>query len=185
VSAILRESRRIARHERALAYWAVLLAMGMSLWVGATAVPPEWMRVPALFVHLGGVIVGLGAAVLLETKGLLWAVGRNTVEDVRRIEHTVSPLAWMGIFALLASGAFLHPDLTNPLTVVKMFAVLIAALNGVAMTRLTDELERLPANIRFGALPLRMRTWMIWSATVSQLSWWTAVIIGMLNTAMR
>lgn len=181
----LRESRRIARHERALAYWAVLLAMILSLWVGATAVPPDWLRIPALFVHLGGVIVGLGAAVLLETKGLLWAVGRNSVEDVRRIEHTVSPLAWMGIFALLASGAFLQPDLTQPLTVLKMAAVLTAAMNGVAMTRLTDELARLPQNVRFGALPFRMRAWAVWSATVSQVSWWTAVIIGMLNTAGR
>ncbi len=163
----------------------MLLAMGLSLWVGMTAVPPEWMRIPALFVHLGGVIVGLGAAVLLETKGLLWAVGRNTLEDVRRIEHTVSPLAWMGIFALLASGAFLQPDLTNPLTVIKMCAVLLAAMHGVAMTRLTDELARLPAEVRFGALPLSMRAWSIWSATVSQASWWTAVIIGMINTTAR
>jgi hypothetical protein len=28
-----------------------------------------------------------------------------------------------------------------------------------------------------------MQLWCIWSALVSQVGWWTAVIIGMLNTA--
>jgi len=32
-------------------------------------------------------------------------------------------------------------------------------------------------------LPGRLRAWCVWSAVVSQFGWWTAVLIGMLNTA--
>ena len=58
-------------------------------------------------------------------------------------------------------------------------------MNGVAMTRLTADLARLPASVR---LPARPRA----GARVVRLErlrlaggWWTAVIIGMLNTALR
>ena len=93
--------------------------------------------------------------------------------------------AWLGIVGLFATGAFLQPDLAQPLTAIKMIAVLVAAMNGVAMTRLTDQLDRLPGTVRFSALPARLRLWCVWSAVVSQTAWWTAVLIGMLNTASR
>jgi hypothetical protein len=179
------ERRRAARRRRAFSYWGVLIAMYLSLWLGSSVVPPEWMHYPALLFHLASVIVGLGAAVLLETKGLLWTVGRRTLGELRQTERTVTPLAWLGIAGLLTTGIFLHPDLTDPLTVLKMTAVLVVALNGVAMTRVAGELARLPATTRFRALPRRLRQWCIWSAVVSQAGWWTAVMIGMLNTAAR
>lgn len=181
----LTEARRVARHRRAVAYWCVLLAMFTSLWIGASVAPPAWLHAPALFGHLAAVIVGLGSAVLLETTGLLWTIRRGTLDDLRRVERTVSGLAWLGIAALLATGAFLQPDLGQPLTALKMTAVLVAAMNGVGMTRLTDELARLPGRVRFSALPRRLRLWCLWSAAVSQAAWWTAVLIGMLNTASR
>lgn len=181
----LTERRRNARHRRAVAYWAVALAMFVSLWVGASVAPPEWVRSPALFAHLGSVIVGLGAAVLLETSGLLWMLRRRTLDDLRRVERTVSGLAWLAIAGLLATGAFLQPDLSQPLTALKMLAVLVVAMNGVSTTKLTAELARLPAGVRFGALPGRLRLWCVWSAVVSQAGWWTAVLIGMLSTASR
>jgi hypothetical protein len=183
VSATLTENRRAARHRRAVGYWTVLLSLALSLWIGSQVVPHDWVHRPALFVHLASVIVGLGSAVLLEMSGLLWMLRRTQLEDLRRVERTVSGLAWLGIAGLLFSGAFLQPDLTNPLTDLKMAAVLLAAMNGVAMTRLTDELRRLPAGVRFSMLPGRLRAWCVWSAVVSQAGWWTAVLIGMLNTA--
>lgn len=179
----LTERHRRARHRRAAGYWGVLIAMYVSLAFGATLRPPEWLHYGALFAHLASVIVGLGAAVLLELQGLLWARGRAALSDLRRTERAVTPLAWLGIAGLLASGAFLEPDLADPLTALKMLAVLVAAMNGVAMTRLTRELERLPGTVAFPRLPRRFQLWCIWSALISQAAWWTAVIIGMLNTA--
>jgi hypothetical protein len=181
----LAEARRAARHRRAVGYWCIALAWLISLWFGSTLLPPEWVHAPALFGHLASVIVGLGAAVLLELSGLLWMLRRGGLDDLRRVERTVSGLAWLGIAGLIATGAFLQPNLADPLTALKMIAVLIAAMNGVAMTRLTAELARLPGQVRFAALPRRLQAWCVWSAVVSQAAWWTAVLIGMLNTSSR
>lgn len=182
---LLAERRRAARHGRAVAYWWVLIAWLLSLWIGTTIVPLEWVHRPALFGHLASVIVGLGSAVLLEMSGLLWMLRRTSLDDLRRVEGTVTGLAWLGIAGLLATGAFLQPDLSNPLTAIKMIAVLVAAMNGVAMTRLTAELGRLPGRVRFSMIPRKLQLWCVWSAVVSQTAWWTAVLIGMLNTASR
>lgn len=179
------ERLRAARHRRAIGYWWVLIAWLLSLWIGTSVVPHDWLHAPALFGHLASVIVGLGAAVLLEMSGLLWMLRRTSLDDMRRTEPPVTALAWLGIAGLLVTGAFLQPDLSQPLTGIKMIAVLVAAMNGVAMTRLTDELDRLPGAVRFSSLPARLKLWCVWSAVVSQTAWWTAVLIGMLNTASR
>lgn len=175
--------RRTARHRRAAAYWGVILALYLSLWIGASLSPAPWLHMTALFAHLGSVIVGLGAAVILEVTGLLWVTDRRSLDELIRSEGLVSLVAWAGIFGLLGSGALLQPNLSDPGTVVKMTAVLIVAMNGVAMTRLTNELRRLPPEVRFAAIPRSLKLWCVWSAAVSQVCWWTAVIIGMLNTA--
>jgi hypothetical protein len=181
----LSERRRTARRKRAFAYWGVAFGLYLSLWFGASLAPPFWLHVGMLFVHLSSIIVGLGAAVFLEFNGALWTVGRRTLADVRHAERSVSALAWIGIIGLFISGAFLQPNLEDPFTAVKMIAVLVVAMNGVAMTRLTGELARLPASVPFRSIPRRLQLWCLWSAVVSQVGWWTAVIIGMVNTALR
>lgn len=160
-----------------------MLALFLSLWASTNLSPPPWVHITALFAHLASVIIGLGAAVVLEFTGLLWITDRRTLDELRRSEKLVSLVAWAGILGLIASGTFLQPNLADPLTVVKMIAVLIVGMNGVAMTRLTRELARLPAHARFDAIPQSVKLWCVWSALVSQAAWWTAVIIGMLNTA--
>ncbi len=177
------ERRRAARHGRALGYWGVMLSLSLSLWLGTQLVPQPWLHMVMLFAHLASIIIGLGAAVFLEFNGFLWISGRRTLADLRHTERSVSALAWLGIVGLFASGAFLQPNLAAPLTEIKMLAVLIVAMNGVAMTRLTADLARLPAVTPFRSVPRRMQLWCIWSGIVSQVGWWTAVLIGMLNTA--
>ncbi len=179
----LSERRRSARHRRAVAYWAVIFALYVSLAVSTALAPPPWLHLTALFAHLGSVIVGLGAAVVLEFTGLLWITDRRGLDDLRRNERLISVIAWLGIIGLIGSGALLQPNLSDPRTIVKMLAVLLVAMNGVAMTRLTAELGRLPSGARFSSIPASLKLWCLWSAVVSQVGWWTAVILGMLNTA--
>lgn len=155
----------------------------LSLWLGSVLTPPRWLYYPMLLGHLAAVIIGLGAAILLESKALRWAMGSAQVSDILMIERIASPLAWVGIVGLLSTGAFLQPNLASPLTAIKMLAVAVAALNGVALTRMTREMRRLPADIAFRRVPQRLRAWCIGSSIVSQMAWWTAVIVGMLNTA--
>ncbi|MGF3056350.1 hypothetical protein [Microbacterium sp. YY-01] len=173
---------RRARHRRILGYSAVLIGMFLSIWLGSVLRLDDWVRYPALFGHLAALVAGLGAAVLLESVALLWTIGRAEVADIWFIERIATPLAWLGISGLMATGAFLQANFASPLTVIKMLAVLIAALNGVAMTRMTAQLHRLPGTIRFRRVPWRLRFWCVTSALISQGAWWTAVVIGMLNT---
>ena len=178
-----RETLRRARHRRALGYWAVLIGLWLSLWVGTSVQVRESFHLPFLFAHLAAVIAGLGATVVLDAKAVQWVLGRATLGDVHRMEQAVTPLAWLGITGLLASGAFLSPDLGEPLTALKMTAVLVAALNGVAVGRLADTLDRMPVHMPFRRVPTRLKLWCAGSAATSQVAWWCAVVLGMMNTA--
>jgi hypothetical protein len=183
VSIALSEQRSLARHRRALGYWAVTLGMLASLWISTQIQPAAWMHLPMLFAHLASVIAGLGATVMLDVKALRWVLGTQQLSELWVFEKSVTPLAWAGIIGLLFTGAFLQPVLDSPVTALKMVAVYVAAMNGVALGRLTDELHRMPPDTRFATAPTRVKLWCLSSAATSQIAWWTAVIIGMLNTS--
>ncbi|REJ04035.1 hypothetical protein DY023_17140 [Microbacterium bovistercoris] len=183
MSIALSERRSLARHRRALGYWAVSIGMFASLWISTQIQPAPWMHLPMLFTHLASVIAGLGATVMLDVKALRWVTGAQQLSDLWLFERSVTPLAWAGITGLLFTGAFLQPSLDEPITALKMVAVFVAAMNGVALGRLTDTLRRMPPDTRFAAAPTRLKLWCLSSAATSQIAWWTAVIIGMLNTS--
>lgn len=185
MSGSLIERRRIARHQRAYAYWAVLIAWCVSIWLGTSLQPAVWVHATALFVHLASIVVGLGAALMVEYTGLLWMRGRRPVEKVREMEHTLAVPAWLGIVGLLASGALLELHMDQPRTFLKLLAVLVLALNGVSVSRLGAELDRLPDGTAYASVPARLKRWCVTSGIVSQVAWWTAVVIGMLNTTSR
>lgn len=177
--------RSLSRHRRVLGYWAVVIGMTLSLWVGTQWHPDARIRLPFLFLHLASVIAGLGATVVLDARALRWVIGRDCLADVLTAEHSVTPLAWLGVAGLIFTGAFLAPDLSQPLTALKMAAVSVAALNGVALGRLTDELRRMPTRIAFRRTPAQMKLWCAASATLSQVAWWLAVALGTMNTTSR
>lgn len=176
------EKRRRRRRLRATAYACVAVAWALTVWVSTMLTPPDWVRMPVLFLHLASLVVGLGAVLMIEWHGLLWATGWSTAREVRQADRTLILPVWAGLAGLLATGALLQPDLGQPLTLVKLVAVLVLSLNGVALTRWTSELARMPAKARFRSLPRAARTGYVASGVVSQLAWWTAVLIGMINS---
>ncbi|MGR0218581.1 hypothetical protein [Agromyces sp. ZXT2-6] len=178
----MREKQRRRRRLRLAAYAGVAAAWALTVWLGTLLSPPEWLRTPTLFLHLASLVVGLGAVLMIEWHGLLWATGWSTAREVRQADRTLIVPVWLGLAGLFATGALLQPDLGQPLTVVKLGAVLVLALNGVALTRWTADLARMPAKAHFGALPRAARVGYVVSGVVSQLAWWTAVLIGMLNS---
>lgn len=178
----LGEKRRRRRRLRAAAYAAVTVAWALTVWLSTMLAPPEWVRMPVLFLHLASLVVGLGAVLMIEWHGLLWATGWSTAREVRQADRTLILPVWVGLAGLLATGALLQPDLGQPLTVVKLVAVLVLTLNGVALTRWTADLARMPAKAHFRALPRAARVGYVASGVVSQLAWWTAVLIGMINS---
>ena len=161
---------------------AIAAGWAAAISISTLLVPPPWLHTVALFVHLASVIVGLGAVLMVDWYALLWVTEWRTVRDLRQVDITLKLPIWIGIIGLLASGALLQPDLSSPLTLVKLGAVLVLSLNGVAITRWTVHLARFPRKTRFSSLPRAARLRFIASATISQIAWWTAVIIGMTNS---
>jgi hypothetical protein len=178
----IREKRARSKRRRLVAYVGVAAAWAVTVWAAAVLTPPDWLHGLALFVHLASLVVGLGAVLMIEWHALLWATGWSSVRELRQADRTMILPVWAGLGGLLVSGALLEPDLQQPATLVKMAAVLVLALNGVALTHWTHALARLPGSARFASLPSRARVGFVASAIVSQVAWWTAVIVGLLSS---
>ncbi|MBM7502714.1 hypothetical protein ACFPER_04480 [Agromyces aurantiacus] len=178
----MREKQARRRRRRLLAYAGVTAAWAVTVWLSTVLAPPDWLHGIALFVHVGALVIGLGAVLMIEWHALLWATGWSNVRELRQADRTMILPVWVGLGGLLASGALLEPDLGRPATLVKLGAVLVLSLNGVALTRWTHDLARLPANAHFRSLPRGARVGFVTSAVVSQAAWWTAVVIGLVNS---
>src|SRR5690606_33307209 len=138
----LKEKQRRRQRRRALGYVLVTGAWAASVGLSTLLAPPPWLHTVALFVHLASLILGLGAVLMVEWYGLLWSTEWRSVRDLRQVDVTATPLIWAGLVGLLASGALLQPNLESPLTMVKLGAVLLVSLNGVAVTQWTFHLAR-------------------------------------------
>lgn len=182
VTMTLKEKHRRRLRRRLVAYAGVAVAWAASIWISTLLAPPDWLHTLALFAHLASLIVGLGAVLMIEWHALLWATGWSSVRELRQADKTLIIPIWAGLVGLLVTGALLQPQLDDPLTLVKLGAVLLLSLNGVAITRWTADLGRMPPATRFRALPRLVRVRFVASAVFSQVAWWTAVFIGMLNS---
>ena len=180
---VLRERRRRARRVRAIGYELIMLGWWTAMYVGYSAPAATPLRSMALFLHLAALTIGLGAAIMVEYAGGLWVIGRGSLRSLLHTEERLAVPAWIGYAGLLVSGAMLSPDPRSPATALKLAAVLIVGLNGIAVQKLTTELDRLPHDVAFGRAPRRLRLWSITSGALSQVAWWTAVLVGTLNTA--
>ncbi|MFE7699564.1 hypothetical protein ACFU0W_12500 [Microbacterium keratanolyticum] len=176
--------RAVGRGTFALRGIAVTILWATSVIIGGI-LPAGELRWIWLVGHLAALVVGLGAAVMIEYAGFLWTIGRGTLHEVGATEERLAPLAWLGFGGMLLTGMFLSPDVSNPLTALKMIVVLAIGLNAVATARLTVVLHGLPDDLPFRRAPWRLRSWSLATGLVSQLAWWSAVLLGTLNTASR
>ncbi|MEV4276126.1 hypothetical protein [Actinoplanes xinjiangensis] len=168
----------IGRHRRPASpvAQAVLVAV---CWLTVLAVSP-YRHVPAqvhdiaLFVHLGSMVIGFGAVLTVDWFGLLWLTGRRTLADVLSTARGTHVLIWAGFAGLLASGALLGMP-AGP----KALAVLVIGINGVYAAVLLRELGRHPRPPTFLLVRAGLAT------TISQAAWWTALVLGYLNSRGR
>lgn len=152
------------------------LAAGMAavLWTAAHVEADPLLHEVALFVHLGCLVVGFGAVIAVDWVALLWVLGRRGLIDVLDVAGYVHVPIWIGYAGLVLSGVLLSPDLASPLTQLKLALVLVIGLNGVVATGLRRQLgERLTRRLFLVAGAC---------ASLSQVAWWSAAVIGFLNT---
>ena len=139
--------------------------------------PPHWLQVVALFVHLISLVVGFGSVLAVDWYGLLSLSRRVTIGDVLLTAERMTPLIWIGLAGLTASGVVLKPDLSSWLIVVKLCCVLGVGIVGVLALSTSRLMERqMPTPARSV-----VRRGMV-LAGASQTFWWTAVIIGFLTS---
>jgi hypothetical protein len=135
--------------------------------------PPPWLQLVALFIHLISLVVGFGSVLAVDWYGLLSLSHRVTIGDVLLTAERLTPLTWLGLTGLAASGVLLKPDLSSWLVVVKLCCVLGVGIVGVlalATSRLMERQMPTPA-------PSLIHRGMV-LAGASQCFWWTAVVIG-------
>ncbi|MFI6764629.1 hypothetical protein [Streptomyces sp. NPDC050355] len=154
---------------------AVLAAL---CWVAGHLHADPPLRTAARFVHLVALVVGLGSVLAVDWFALLWVLGRRRLADVLHTANTLQFPIWTGLTGLVVTGLFLRPDLASPLTQLKLGLVLAITLNGLYAHWLGQRLER----YRDAEAPRRLLVRAGAVATVSQLGWWGASLIGFLNS---
>ncbi|HEX3199827.1 MAG TPA: hypothetical protein VHR39_19965 [Propionibacteriaceae bacterium] len=151
----------------------VILTIVSLIFISTLVNPPHWLQLVALFVHLISLVVGFGSVLAVDWYGLLSLSRRVTIGDILLTAERMTPLIWIGLAGLTASGALLKPDLSSWLVVVKLCCVLGVGIVGVLSLATSRLMERqMPTPAR----SLIHRGMVL--AGASQLFWWTAVVIG-------
>jgi transposase-like protein len=166
-------------------YVTVVVAWVAMLGVSAVLPGPGAFRGFLQLGHLLGLAVAVGAVAVIDWHGLLWMGRKRDLRETARIAAAVTPLIWAGLLVLGVTGALLKPDLTAPLAWVKMVAVLVLALNGVAASETRQVLRRTVEGVGLEDLPRALATRLLASAAASQLAWLTAIVIGLTTQAAR
>ncbi len=137
-----------------------------------------------LFIHLASLILGFGAVLVIDTFGFLWIIKKVKLSFVKQVANVTQPLIWIGWTGLVLTGIplILLKGSISGLSIIKIFAVLMVGLNGIflhtikkSMDTLTDELP-IPNIIKFR---------MTLASFISQVGWWTAIVIGFLNNKLK
>lgn len=172
-----RSTRRlvIALSAGAAAAWLLSVTTSTVVHVGGSA-----YRI-AVVLHVLSLVVAFGAIVLVDWHGFRWLIGRRTLAEIISLDGAATPLIWGGLAGMLATGAFLNPHLNNPMTDVKLAAVLVLSLNGIMLIPLMRRLAHLPPDSGFGVLSVGQRVHLLACLGISQACWWTAIVIGFIN----
>lgn len=166
------------RRTRRTALFALVATAG---WAGSLTmsvlidVAPGWQQI-ALFGHLASLVVGLGAVLAVDFHALQWLLRRRSLRSVLTVAGDLTPLVWVGFVGLLATGTFLTPDLSSPLTITKLALVLLVGLNGVYAGHVHVRMKAA------GKHHARLLAPAILSATTSQVAWWGAALLGFAST---
>jgi hypothetical protein len=163
----------------------VVAAWAMAIAVASVIDAPWPLRRGALFLHLGALVAGFGAVLVVDLHGVLWLIGRRRLGDLLTITDALQPLIWGGLAVLVASGVLLAPNLGLPRTDVKLVLVLVAALNGMWAHELSGRLRAHAAHVAAGAVDQGLLLKVLGAGAISQAAWWGATLIGFQATTSR
>lgn len=133
-----------------------------------------------LFIHLSGLILGFGSVLVTDLYGLLWLRNRERFPQVVRVSGVTEKFIWTGWGVMVAAGIplLVLKGVIDDLMMIKLFFVALIGINGISLhvlqkkVRGYQEGDDVPTLILF-RLALAL--------FISQLAWWSAVLIGFLH----
>jgi len=176
-----RESERSTRRLVAALSAAAAAAWLLSVTLSTAVHVDTYVHHVAVVLHVLSMVVAFGAVVLVDWHGFLWLLGRRDLAETIRLDGAATPLIWGGLAGMLATGVFLNPHLNNPMTDLKLAAVLVLSLNGIMLIPLMRRLARLTPDASFKDLAAGQRVHLLLCLVISQLCWWTAIVVGFIN----
>ena len=153
-------------------------ALAGACWVADHVHADPALQTVARFLHLAALVVGLGSVLAVDWFALTWMLGRRRLSEVLHTACALQVPIWLGLAGLVVTGLFLRPNLASPLTLLKLGLVLAITLNGLYAHWLGQRLRQC-ADVR---VPRHLLLLSAMAATVSQLGWWGASLIGFLNS---
>ncbi|MGP3924729.1 hypothetical protein [Streptomyces sp. 8N616] len=153
-------------------------ALAAACWVAGHVHADPPLLAAARFLHLAALIVGLGSVLAVDWFAILWTLGRRSLEDVLQAACALQMPIWLGLAGLVLSGLFLRPNLSSPLTAIKLGLVLAVMLNGLYAHWLGQRVRQWQTQ----RVPRRLLIQSGIAATISQGGWWGATVIGFLNS---
>src|SRR3989338_9444425 len=138
----------------------------------------------ALFVHLASLIIGFGAVLVIDTFGLLMLLGKQPLEQVKKVARVTQMLIWIGWGGMVVSGVNLIwlKGYVDNLTKIKLFFVLAVGLNGIFLHFISKSMQNISDDRQTPKL-LKFRIGL--ATVISQLGWWGAMTIGFVHRHWR
>jgi len=135
----------------------------------------------ALFFHLVGVIIGLGAVTVIDTLGFISRKSKSWTQTTIQAHHVTKPLIWLGTLIILGSWIFiLNREGVVTITFLKSLLLIIMLLNGVFLSfNISPKLDKL--RNKKVLLPKKLQIKIAISMIISFLSWWSFVILTFLQ----
>ncbi len=133
-----------------------------------------------LFIHLSCLVLGFGSVLVTDLYGLLWIRDRVRFTQVISVSGVTEKFIWAGWIGMVAAGIpliILKGEIDNLMTI-KLFFVALIGINGILLHFLHKKVEKYKKGDH---VPNLFMFRLVLSLFVSQLSWWSALLIGFLH----
>ncbi|MFP4501063.1 MAG: hypothetical protein ACLFTT_08700 [Candidatus Hydrogenedentota bacterium] len=133
-----------------------------------------------LFIHLSALILGFGSVLVTDLYGLLWIWDRIRFSQVVRVSGVTEKFIWAGWGLMVATGVplLILKGAIDNLMIIKLCAVALIGLNGILLHVLQKKIRGYEKG---GDVPALTLFELALALFVSQLGWWSAVLIGFLH----
>ncbi len=133
-----------------------------------------------LFIHLSGLILGFGSVIVTDLYGSLWVLNRVRFPQVVRVSGVTEKFIWAGWGLMVLAGIplVLLKGVVDNLMIIKLFFVILVGINGIPLHLLHKKVKGYKEG---GDIPKIVMFRLMLLLLVSQLGWWSAMLIGFLH----